>query len=107
MGAAVLGAPLVGFLSERVFGYIKLSHGLNVTGLTTDRLSNARALSLSMLCMTVGPWMANFVVYCILHKTYKKDKRNGSIGESDAMHRATSTIVPVLAFCRVVLDLGY
>ncbi|PHJ22309.1 major facilitator family protein [Cystoisospora suis] len=81
VGAAVLGAPLVGFLSEHVFGYVKLSHGVHVSGLSAaEKLPNARALSLSMLCMTVGPWMANFVVYCILHKTYKKDKRNGTAG---------------------------
>lgn len=79
VGAAVLGAPIVGYLSENIFGYVKLAHGKNPHKTSEEaRLKNARAISLSMLCMTVGPWVLNVLAYSILHMTYKFDSRHGS-----------------------------
>lgn len=42
------------------------------------RANNARAISLAMLSMTVGPWVVNILAYGILHCTYKKDKKYGT-----------------------------
>ncbi|CDJ36692.1 uncharacterized protein EMH_0093730 [Eimeria mitis] len=79
VGAAALGAPIVGFLCENVFGYVKMtSTGPLKTPSAALRLGNARAIALSMLCMTVGPWLLTLVAYGFLHLTYKIDSRHGS-----------------------------
>lgn len=79
VGAAALGAPLVGYLCENVFGYVKPLHGKLFRDPSEEiRLNNARAISLSMLCMTVGPWVLSVLAYGILHATYKLDSRHGS-----------------------------
>ncbi|EPR58840.1 transporter, major facilitator family protein [Toxoplasma gondii GT1] len=92
IGAALLGAPLVGFLSQTVFGYISVDHSHKLVALTDlQRQSNARALSRAMLCMTVGPWIANVLVYCILHKTYRKDRQLQTVFE-DAPANAENRI---------------
>ena len=80
VGAAALGAPIVGYLCENVFGYVKPPHGglLAAAPAESVRVGNARAISLAMLCMTVGPWLLTIVAYGILHLTYKSDSRHGS-----------------------------
>ncbi|PFH33628.1 transporter, major facilitator family protein [Besnoitia besnoiti] len=86
VGAALLGAPLVGFLSQQVFGYIKVDHSHKLVELSElQREGNARALSMAMLCMTTGPWIANMLVYCILHKTYKKDRHVQTLSQGASL----------------------
>ncbi|OEH80398.1 hypothetical protein cyc_05985 [Cyclospora cayetanensis] len=77
VGAALLGAPIVGYLCEHVFGYVKPPHGAHIHSATIIR-GNARAISLSMLCMTVAPWLLSIVAYGVLHLTYKFDSHHGA-----------------------------
>ncbi|CDJ61152.1 hypothetical protein, conserved [Eimeria maxima] len=81
VGAAALGAPIVGYLCENVFGYIKMTRSVSMN-IPTEviQLGNARAIALSMLCMTVGPWLLTVIAYGFLHLTYKVDKTHGSEG---------------------------
>lgn len=78
VGAAALGAPIVGYLCENIFGYVKPQGKHFLITSETIRLTNARAISLSMLCMTVGPWLLNVLAYGVLHMTYKFDKHHGA-----------------------------
>lgn len=80
VGAAALGAPIVGYLCENVFGYVRPPHDglLAAAPAESVRVGNARAISLAMLCMTVGPWLLTIVAYGVLHLTYKSDSRHGS-----------------------------
>eukprot|EP00922_Rhytidocystis_sp_ex-Travisia-forbesii_P018811 GHVS01027951.1.p3 GENE.GHVS01027951.1~~GHVS01027951.1.p3 ORF type:complete len:157 (-),score=18.30 GHVS01027951.1:936-1406(-) len=65
---------MVGLLSEHLFGYA-VGPG--------NRERNARAVGLSMLCFTVIPWLLTVCLYCALHVTYQKDRKEaiGSKGE--------------------------
>ncbi|CDI84295.1 Os09g0371300 protein, related [Eimeria praecox] len=88
VGAAALGAPIVGFLCENVFGYVKVMPSAPPhTPSRALQLGNARAIALSMLCMTVGPWLLTLVAYGFLHLTYKIDSRHGSVsaGRGEAL----------------------
>lgn len=92
VGAAALGAPIVGYLCENVFGYVKPTHGRHFVRPSEEiRLANARAISLSMLCMTVGPWLLNVLAYGILHITYKLDSRHGSTSAGTANAASTAS----------------
>lgn len=73
--AAILGAPLVGFLAENVFGYVR------TTFLVADmpeslRVGNANALAYALVFLTAVPWTLSFFIYGLLHFTYGKFARN-------------------------------
>ncbi|PFH34787.1 transporter, major facilitator family protein [Besnoitia besnoiti] len=71
--AAILGAPLVGFLAESAFGYERTS--LLVKDMPSHlRLGNAEALAKSLFLLTVIPWSISFFLYGMLHFTYEKDQ---------------------------------
>ncbi|KAL8270167.1 hypothetical protein Esti_005894 [Eimeria stiedai] len=79
VGAATLGAPIVGYMCENVYGYVKPAHGQHFQNPPEAiRLGNAQAIAFAMLSMTVGPWLLNVLAYGILHLTYKFDSRHGS-----------------------------
>ncbi|KAL8435401.1 hypothetical protein ACSSS7_002533 [Eimeria intestinalis] len=79
VGAATLGAPIVGYMCENVFGYVKPAHGQHFSNPPEAiRLGNAQAIAFAMLFMTVGPWLLNVLAYGILHLTYKFDSHYGS-----------------------------
>ncbi|KAL8274003.1 hypothetical protein Esti_002092 [Eimeria stiedai] len=85
VGAAALGAPLVGLLSDKTFGYIPVKrvgapHGgphraaPPSSGAPPEEASqNAEALSKALLLTTVGPWMLAVCLYFVLMLTYKAD----------------------------------
>eukprot|EP00070_Physeter_catodon_P039049 XP_028345943.1 protein spinster homolog 1-like [Physeter catodon] len=71
--AAILGAPLVGFLAESAFGYQRTS--LLVKDMPERlRLRNANALAQSLFLLTVIPWCTSFLIYTFLHFTYERDQ---------------------------------
>lgn len=69
-GLAALGAPLVGLLAERWFGWDASSQG----SATTADPKNADALSSALLLCMIVPWFLCFVFYTFLHLTYPADK---------------------------------
>jgi len=70
--AAVMGGPLVALLSEHVFGYSSTRQQVSDMS-EENRESNAKALSLAMICCSVVPWFLCLVCYSLLHWTYKAD----------------------------------
>ncbi|KAL8427284.1 hypothetical protein Efla_002722 [Eimeria flavescens] len=72
-GAAILGAPLVGYLAEHSFGYLRTT--LLVSEMPEGlRLGNANALASALVFLTAIPWSLSFLLYGILHFTYGKDQ---------------------------------
>ncbi|KAL8445053.1 hypothetical protein Emed_005905 [Eimeria media] len=72
-GAAILGAPLVGYLAEHSFGYLRTT--LMVADMPEGlRLGNANALASALVFLTAIPWSMSFLLYGILHFTYGKDQ---------------------------------
>eukprot|EP00922_Rhytidocystis_sp_ex-Travisia-forbesii_P069363 GHVS01103504.1.p1 GENE.GHVS01103504.1~~GHVS01103504.1.p1 ORF type:complete len:186 (-),score=61.41 GHVS01103504.1:27-584(-) len=72
--AAIFGAPLVGVLSEKVFGYEKTSQF--VADMPDDlRLQNANALATSLSLLTIIPWCLSFFLYACLYFSYAHDQR--------------------------------
>lgn len=68
-GAALLGAPLVGYLAEHQFGYLRTT--LLVSEMPEAlRLGNAGALAQALAFLTVIPWSLSFLLYGLLHFTY-------------------------------------
>ncbi|CEM11781.1 unnamed protein product [Vitrella brassicaformis CCMP3155] len=71
--AALLGAPLVGILSENVFGYEKTTQKIaDMDERLRER--NAAALGKALFCTTTVPWAVCFVLYSLLHYTYPRDR---------------------------------
>lgn len=71
--AAVFGAPVVGFLAEHSFGYVQ--NHMRASDLPVEvAATNARALGVSLLFLTVVPWIGSFVLYTCLHFTYGRDR---------------------------------
>ncbi len=83
-GIAALGAPLVGILAERWFGWDASSTG--GTSKTAD-LKNADALSSALLLCMLVPWFLCFIFYTFLHLTYPADKEYAlaQLQEEDAV----------------------
>ncbi|CDJ47122.1 transmembrane domian-containing protein, putative [Eimeria brunetti] len=72
-GAAILGAPLVGYLAEHSFGYLRTT--LLVAEMPEQlRLGNANALASALAFLTVIPWSISFLLYGLLHFTYGRDQ---------------------------------
>lgn len=68
-GAAILGAPLVGYLAEHSFGYLRTT--LLVSEMPEQlRVGNANALAAALAFLTVIPWSISFILYGLLHFTY-------------------------------------
>eukprot|EP00923_Selenidium_pygospionis_P049283 GHVN01084914.1.p1 GENE.GHVN01084914.1~~GHVN01084914.1.p1 ORF type:complete len:605 (+),score=102.26 GHVN01084914.1:91-1905(+) len=73
--ASMFGAPLVGLLAEKAFGY--QSSTLPVSEMDPLlRRTNADALSKALLCVTTIPWSVSLVFYSLMHITYGADARN-------------------------------
>ncbi|CDJ65678.1 transmembrane domian-containing protein, putative [Eimeria necatrix] len=72
-GAAILGAPLVGYLAEHSFGYLRTT--LLVSEMPEQlRVGNANALAAALAFLTVIPWSISFILYGLLHFTYGRDQ---------------------------------
>lgn len=66
-----LGAPMVGFLAERVYGYKPMPF-LHIDPVIKTR--NSSALAYAMTWLTVIPWILSLIVYAGLHYTYGADR---------------------------------
>ncbi|CAL8464814.1 g4349 [Coccomyxa elongata] len=70
---AACGAPLVGILAERVFGF---KGAAEIDPADVDQnLGKARALGNALLCCMAIPWALCVIIYSGLHYTYPRDKR--------------------------------
>mmetsp|Transcript_17303 Transcript_17303/g.55861 ORF Transcript_17303/g.55861 Transcript_17303/m.55861 type:complete len:177 (+) Transcript_17303:1013-1543(+) len=72
--AAIFGSPMVGFLSERAFGYRPSSAEVDSMD-PTLRANNLAALQRAISVMTLVPLSVCFVVNSYLHIAYPRDKR--------------------------------
>eukprot|EP00927_Polykrikos_kofoidii_P065235 TRINITY_DN61019_c0_g1_i1.p1 TRINITY_DN61019_c0_g1~~TRINITY_DN61019_c0_g1_i1.p1 ORF type:complete len:528 (+),score=44.01 TRINITY_DN61019_c0_g1_i1:74-1657(+) len=81
--AALFGAPVVGLLAERVFGYRKMDSGSTEFNDVTSRDANADALLSAMLWCTLLPWTICFCFYTMLHCTYQKDRELASASQKE------------------------
>jgi len=76
--SAMLGGPLIGFLSERVFGYQRTT--LDVDAMPEEqRLANLEALSQSLGMVTSCCIVGNLLAFSILHITYKTDRHQAKL----------------------------
>ncbi|EUD66850.1 hypothetical protein C922_02835 [Plasmodium inui San Antonio 1] len=72
VGASLIGAPLFGYLAEKVFKY--QNNNLLISEMPDElRRNNAEALSKTLLYLTLVPWLLSFVFYSLLHFTYGKE----------------------------------
>lgn len=69
---AAFATPLVGHMSETMFGFSGTS---TVSGDPAVDLPNAHALGSALVAFTTLPWLFCFIVYSSIHATYPKDKR--------------------------------
>ena len=81
--SALFGGPLVGWLSEAVFGYKLPPLGVTVAEMEEElRAHNAEALGQALLFMTAVPWVICLALYTLIHLTYPKEcaaSRGGSV----------------------------
>jgi len=67
------GAPVVGYLAEHVFGYLK--NDFPIAQIPEDiRQANLNALANSATTVMVIPWIICFALYGVLHVTYPADR---------------------------------
>lgn len=67
-----LGAPTVGLLAERLFGYTTEQRPINQLSAAVRR-NNLKALSNGVVLMCIIPWAICFTCYSALHLTYASD----------------------------------
>jgi len=87
--AAFFGAPTVGWLAERVFGYVR-----------SDRIpdyTDSRALMLAMLGVMLPLFLVDFFFTTLLHMTYPKDKSRTQFLSIDPESGLISSPVPVIS----------
>mmetsp|Transcript_62301 Transcript_62301/g.135265 ORF Transcript_62301/g.135265 Transcript_62301/m.135265 type:complete len:484 (-) Transcript_62301:204-1655(-) len=72
MAAAVLGAPMVGFLAEIIFGYKSTTVEMSVMPANL-RQHNFEALQRSLSVMTTVPWLWCLFAISLLHWYYPRD----------------------------------
>jgi hypothetical protein len=70
--SAICGAPVVGMLAERTFGYVPAS-GQVRDMIPQLRNKNQEALGKAMMLMTIAPWVICLLVWSFLHILYPKD----------------------------------
>ena len=75
---AAFATPLVGLMSERIFGFSGTS---TVSGDPEVDIPNAHALGKALLAFLAVPWLFCFIVYSGIHFTYPKDRHNAVVKE--------------------------
>lgn len=80
--AACLGASMAGLIAEKAFGY-KPQRGSLDNVPSSVRENNTEALAMGMLWMCVVPWIFCFLIYCVLHLTYKDDVESVLEGQEE------------------------
>jgi MFS family permease len=81
---AAMGAPLVGLLAERAFGF---SGGAAVGDDPSENLAKARSLGSALLIFSAVPWALCAVFFSGLHWTYPRD-RERAVALAAEMHAA-------------------
>jgi MFS family permease len=82
--AAIFGAPLVGLLSEEVFGYVPIDIGVDIQSLAPEvQQKNVQALTYSLLVCVTIPWIICCGLYGALHLTYKHDRHVAALEQDD------------------------
>jgi len=90
---AAFATPLVGLMSEKMFGFSGTS---SVSGDPSIDIPNAHALGNALLTFLVFPWLFCLIVYSSLHCTYPKDKHRAFV-----YHKIT----PSMAYVETVDDM--
>lgn len=70
--AALLGAPMVGLLAEKVFGYHQTQELVEHMPIVQRQL-NAQALGQALSACCILPWLICFLCFGFLHNTYGQD----------------------------------
>ena len=86
---AAFATPLVGFMSERFFGFTGTS---KVSGDPKIDIPNAHALGSALVAFTTIPWLFCFLVYGSLHWTYPRDKQK--VRHNDSVVYKKISLVP-------------
>jgi MFS family permease len=82
--AALFGAPVVGILAERAFGYQPTPRGVEHTQLTPEeRAHNASALARAMVVMTCAPWLVCCATYGAVGLFYERDRERARKAVAD------------------------
>jgi len=81
MSGALFGAPMVGFLAERMFGYKASAIHVDMMP-TAMRVHNCGALEHAMLMMTVLPWFFQFIIQFRIYFSYDKDVEMAQLDET-------------------------
>ena len=92
---AAFATPLVGLMSEKMFGFSGTS---SVSGDPNIDIPNAHALGNALLTFLVFPWLFCLIVYSSLHCTYPKDKHRAFV-----YHKIT----PSMAYVETVDDIPH
>jgi hypothetical protein len=74
--SALVGGPLVGYLSQEMFGYTLPPLGTAVADMDPAvRTANAGALGLgqALFYIAATPWTLCFMLYTLIHWTYPRD----------------------------------
>ena len=71
--ASAFISPVVAYLSQDVFGYVGTTRPVSEMS-TVERQANAAALSSALLYTMILPWLPCFVVYSMMHWTYRHDR---------------------------------
>lgn len=96
-GAAILGAPLVGYLAEHSFGYLRTT--LLVSEMPEQlRVGNADALAAALAFLTVIPWSISFILYGLLHFTYGQPAQAISVSKPHFLIRQLPLVGQVMGF---------
>lgn len=88
--AAMFGAPVVGWLTQNVFGYNEVQG--QIKDMPEDvRRKNMESLGVAMFWTTVIPWMICFCLWSLLHWTYPRDAKENE--DSEGAEAAGETAV--------------
>ena len=75
--AGAFGAPIVGYLAEKTFGYVRTEAPINLMP-QEIREENLKAIGGAATVVMVVPWSTCFLIYGIIYFTYPTDRRNKS-----------------------------
>lgn len=89
---AMLGAPMVGLLAERIFGYSP-SRAPVADMAPAAKAANCDALAKALLMCSAVPWMLCFICYGILHWTYSRDVVHTDDDARDTAIRETTSLL--------------
>lgn len=99
MSGALFGAPMVGLLAERLFGY--QASAIHVDRMPDNmRVHNCTALEHAMLVMTVIPWIVQLVIQFRFYFTYEKDCALAHLDEAERFGPSAEKLASIDAGAR-------